>query len=46
MLFNIKESVTLSDISQADDDRRVIAALVQSGANSFTEQFPKDLIPI
>ena len=41
--FNIKESVTLSDISQADDDRRVIAALVQSGANSFTEQFPQGL---
>lgn len=38
--FTVKESVSLSDIGRADDGNRVMEALRQSGADTFTVDFP------
>lgn len=41
--FNVRESVSLSDVSRTDDEGRVMDALKQSGADSFTARFPQGL---
>lgn len=41
--FSVKESVSLSDVSQRDDVEKVRDALRRSGTDSFTDRFPKGL---
>ena len=41
--FTVKESVSLSDISKADEEGLVQDALKRSGADSFTARFPQGL---
>lgn len=41
--FTVKESVSISDVSQADDEDQIIDALKQSGADSFSSHFPQGL---
>ncbi len=41
--FTVRESVSLSDVSQANDQERIMDSLKQSGADSFTARFPMGL---
>lgn len=41
--FTVRESVSLSDASRSGEEERVIGALKNSGADSFTARFPKKL---
>lgn len=41
--FTVKESVSLSDVSKADEEELVLDALKRSGADSFTSRFPQGL---
>lgn len=41
--FTVHESVSLSDVSKADDREAIMKALRQSGADGFTSQFPRGL---
>lgn len=41
--FTVRESVSLSDVSKADEEGLVRDALKQSGADGFTSRFPQGL---
>ena len=40
--FNVKESVSLSDVRRADEEERITCALKQSGADEFVRYFPQE----
>lgn len=41
--FNVKESVSLSDINRADEEKEIVDAIKQSGADEFVECFPQGM---
>ncbi len=41
--FNVRESVGLSDVSRANDEAGILAALRESGADAFVSGFPQGL---